>query len=268
MATVQPPKPGRPPQHPVDVLRTQIWFQAVKLVSGLPSAYAIELALHGRPQDPGASVWRPRKFDGYERGLKVPEARVGRVDEVALAEAAYPGTARWFHSPLWHVLKGEVPDTHQVEAALRTLEPSVVAVLFKDDYGVPTQQRLASIYEEHFDRLVALRSFDALAAVVLLVQLSTAVGSPKLREWALLAYSEMQPQVADAPETHLNYPELFTFIDRACPHWVHVSYSARLNLHMFWHEAARKSWGKERMAYIEARLSQLGLVQFDNPDGQ
>lgn len=222
--------------------------------------------MEGRPDEGiDATVWRPRKWDGYERGLKVPKARSGRIDAVALAEAAFPGTARWFHSPLWRVLKHETLDTHQVEAALRVLQPQVVEVLFRDDPSSPGHQRLASLNAGHFDRLVALSSFDALVAIVLLVQLSTAVGSAELREWAMSAYGEMQPRVADAPETQINYPELFTFIDRACPHWAHVSPSKRLNVHMFWHEMARKSWGKDRMDYIESRLSQLGLVQFDQP---
>ncbi|MEJ6002688.1 hypothetical protein [Paucibacter soli] len=269
MATVLPPRPGRPSRHPVDVLRTQIWFRALKLASGLPSAYAIEAALEGRPGDgAGATVWRPRKWDGYERGRKVPEARPGRVDAVERAEAVFPGTARWFHSPLWRVLKREPMESHQIEAALLSLQPEVVDLLFKDDPGSLQRKRLAAMTIQHLDRLAALSSFDALVAAVLLVQLSTAVGSAELREWALTTYGILQPEVADAPETQLNYPELFTFVDRACPHWVQVSPSMRLNVHVFWHEVARKSWGQDRMDYIEARLTQLGLIQFDNPAWQ
>jgi hypothetical protein len=60
---------GRPPTDPIDQLRTRMWFHAVKLRSGLPSAYAIEMALDGeRVRKRASDVARPRKWDGYERG--------------------------------------------------------------------------------------------------------------------------------------------------------------------------------------------------------
>ncbi len=157
-------------------------------------------------------------------------------------------------------------DYHQLEAALLALQPAVVDVLFNDDLGVLQRRRLAAVTIQHLDRLAALCSFDALVAAVLLVQLSTAVGSAELREWALSAYGALQPEIAGAGETQLNYPELFTFIDRACPHWVQVSPSMRLNVHVFWHEQALDGWASDRRELIENRLTQLGLIQFDNSE--
>lgn len=257
MATVQPPKPGRPKRHPVDVLRTQLWFHVVQLYSGLPSAYAIEQALEPRkPGDADAAVWRPRKWDGYERGRKVPTQQAGRRDAITVAEAAFPGTARWFHSPLWRVLKKEPVDARFVEGSLRALNGTVVNLLFRtvEDAGSPPRLQLQALDESHFNSLVSLGSFDALVATVLLVQQSTLVGSSELRQWALDAYRQLQPLIAHASETREVYPELFSFIDAVCPHWVYVSPNQRLNAHLFWHEAARHDWAADLMPFIEQRL--------------
>lgn len=256
MATVQPPAPGRPKRHPVDVLRTQLWFRVVQLRSGLPSAYAIEQALEPRNSDEGATVWRPRKWDGYERGRKVPTQQAGRRDAVAVAEAAYPGTAKWFHSPLWRVIKKEPVDACFIEEGLRALDRAVVDQLFQavEDFGFPKRLEFQTLDATHFAGLASLGSFDALVATVLLVQQSTLVGSPDLRQWALDCYRQLQPVIAHAPETREVYPELFSFIDVVCPLWVVVSTTMRLNAHVFWHEVARRDWAADLMPYIEQRL--------------
>jgi hypothetical protein len=257
MATVPPPTPGRPKRHPVDVLRTQLWFRVVQLQSGLPSAYAIEQALEPRlPGNGDSQIWRPRKWDSYEKGRKVPTQRPGRRDAVAVAEAAYPGTATRFHSPLWPVLKKEPVDARFIEQGLRALDSTVINVLFRaiEEVGHPLKLELQALGANYFSCLADLASFDALVATVLLVQLSTLVGSPDLRNWALDCYAQLQPAIAQAAETREVYPELFTFVDAACPHWILVSPNRRLNAHVFWHEAAKGDWAADLMPYIEQRL--------------
>jgi hypothetical protein len=67
---LQSPKSGRPKRNPIDVLRTKVWFYAVKAKSGLPSAYAIELAIDPSiPKSKWDDMKRPRKWDGYQTGL-------------------------------------------------------------------------------------------------------------------------------------------------------------------------------------------------------
>jgi hypothetical protein len=256
MATVEPPRPGRPKRSRVDVLRTQLWFEVVKLRSGLPSAYAIELALEPPAADQGsAKVWRPRKWDGYESGRKVPTPQEGRRDSVAVAEAAYPGTARWFDSPLWPVLKKQPVDKYFVHDALRSLDASVVNLLMHGvTLGERRRRELLPLDESHLIQLAELGTFDALVATVLLIKLSEIVGSPDLREWSLNTYRDLQPAIAHAPETCKLYPELFSFIDSACPHWIYVSANERLNMHVFWHEVAKMTWAADLMPYIEERL--------------
>lgn len=200
-------------------------------------------------------MWRPRKWDAYESGRKVPTPQAGRRDAVSLAEAAYPGTARWFHSPIWPVLKKQPVDKYFVQDALRLLEPAVCDLLLHEvRLGEQPRRHLQPLDASHLRALARIGTFDALVATVLLVKLSELVGSAELREWALESYSELQPAIAHAPETCKVYPELFSFIDSACPHWIHVSAIERLNMHVFWHEVARHSWASELMPYIEQRL--------------
>lgn len=54
---------------------------------------------------------------------------------------------------------------------------------------------------EHFDCLVALGTFDALAAVAILTKLSEDTASHELRDMALDCYARLQLILADAPET-------------------------------------------------------------------
>lgn len=109
--TQKPParKQGRPTSHPVDQVRTRVRICWLKQVSGLRSAYAIEMALDGdRVRRRLTDVSRPRKWDGYEKGTTVPSTAPGPRNAIAQAEGRFPGAARYFFSPLWSYLKGDV----------------------------------------------------------------------------------------------------------------------------------------------------------------
>ena len=204
-----PPKPGRPPRNLIDVLRTQLWFHVLKLRSGLPSAYAIEKALEPHLVRISADgVNRPRKWDSYERGTRVPKRSRDASDAVELAERNFPGTASWFDNPVWEILKGAKPDRWALQRLLQTLSSPVIDVLITTDGSIKGQADLVQLTLEHFDRLVALGSFDALAAVVILAKLSEETASHELRDMVLDCYARLQPILADAPETCVHYPEL------------------------------------------------------------
>jgi hypothetical protein len=136
MATNRPPrKRGRTPTHPVDKFKTRLWFNVVKEVSGLPSAHAIEMELDGELVRARATdVARTKKWYEYKKGKTVPDDRPGPRNAIDQAEARFPGTAHWFRSPLWIYLKKEEPfDEWQIEDALRSLDPDVVAILFEPE---------------------------------------------------------------------------------------------------------------------------------------
>ncbi|WP_137940416.1 hypothetical protein [Chitinivorax sp. B] len=171
-----------------------------------------------------------------------------------MAERHFPETARWFDSPIWEILKGAKPDRWVLQRQLQVLVPSVVEVLITTEGAIPGQADLVQLTPEHFHRLVVLGSFDALAATVILARLSEETTSHELRDMALDCYTRLQPILADAPETGVHYPELFTYVDKVCQYWVMISPGKRLNVHLFWHS---QEWAKHRVSYFGPRLGRL-----------
>lgn len=233
---VEPRRRGRPPTHPVDRLRTKIWFSAIRQSSGLPTAYAIEMALDGdRIRKRQTDVARPRKWDGYQKGSTVPVDKPGPRNAVDQAEIKFPGTACWFRSPLWSYLRGELREAHAIEAALRTLDMDVASVLFEE----PLDKDLSEVRQRPFDensveQLLAIAKFDTLVAAVLLVGLSEAIASPELRESVLHLYLNLQTTIRMLPELQADYMELFSLIDQRCKHWIYLSSNRRMDVVVFW----------------------------------
>ena len=233
---VEPPRRGRPARHPVEALRTRLWFHVVKMRSGLNSAYALERFFDGdlikREQ---GQIHRPRKWDAYEKGAKSPAGMQGKRNAVEMAEERFPGTAAWFHHPIWQAITAAHMTQEDVDAGMLALGIEVVELLYHRPElheGRRLQQR--QLDEPHLRCLGQHGTFDALAAAVLLVRQSDLIGSPELREWALACYGQLQPQVAVLPEVEPFFADLYSAIDKACPHWVFAAPNQRLSMTMFW----------------------------------
>ena len=209
-------------------------YAATIQASGLPSAYAIEMQLDGdlvRKRD--TDVSRPTKWDFYRDGDKVPDDTRRHRNAVEQAEENFPGTARWFRSPIWPVLRGEKCDRYFIEQALRQLQPEVVEVLFEAE---PDQQhpRQKAFDSRCMANLAEIGGFDALVVSVLLVALSEDIASPALRKSALHLYFALQPAIKKLPEVAPFYPELFSWIDERCKHWSYPSPNQRMDVVIFW----------------------------------
>lgn len=241
-----PPKRGRPPRHPVDALRTRLWFHVVKLRSGLDSPHAIELALEpSRFRQTSDGIRRPSKWEGYADGSRVPKRLRGKAYAIELADAAYPGTAAYFDSPVWPVLKREVTEARVVNDLLRSLDAQVVEVLVKEvDRGGGAEKIFGDFDEHSIAKLVDIGSFDALAAALLLVLKSELIGYPPLREAALDCYLQLQPKIAALPEIRLFAGELFRLIDTTCKHWVFPTTQSRLEVVIFTESIQDSSAGR------------------------
>ena len=233
---IKPKGRGRPPTHPVDRLRTRQWFHVVKMRSGLPSAYAIEMKLDGdlvRKRD--TDVARPTKWDRYRDGEKVPSDKPGPRNAIEQAEAFLPETSRWFRNPIWAVLRGEKLDRSAIEHALQGLQNEVVEILFElEPREYESSIRLRPFDADCESRLSMLGSFDALAATVLLAALAEEIASPELRETSLRIYFGLQSLLKEQPEIAPFYQELFSLIDLRCKHWAFPSQNQRLDVVIFW----------------------------------
>ena len=71
---------------------------------------------------------------------------------------------------------------------------------------------------------------------------------------ALACYARLQPVLADAPETSVHYPELFTYMDKVCQYWILLSPGNRMNMHLVWHG---HEWARGRKTYYGPKLAQL-----------
>ena len=123
----------------------------------------------------------------------------------------------------------------QFEEALRTLEPPVTALLFeaepREHEQVPRQRPFD---DESARQLIALGSFDALVAAVLMAGLSEVIASPDLRERALHVYVGIQAKLRETPLLEGIYPELFSLIDSRCKHWIYLAPNQRMDVVIFW----------------------------------
>lgn len=250
------PRRGRPPRDLVDVLRTQLWMRVLKLHSGLPSAYAIEKALEPHlVRQTGDSVSRPRKWDAYERGARVPRRTGDAGDAVALAELHFPGTAAWFDSPVWDLFKGVPLDHRDLRAMLLRLSPGVARLLLSTDCQIiEGQPELVPLTTAHFDQLVVWGDFDAFAATLILARMAEVAASAELRDLALRCYVDLQPILAKAPGTCVHFPDLYTYADQVCRSWEMSSPGVRISRLIHFHGFP---WAEYCQDHIKARLAPL-----------
>ena len=235
-----PSKRGRPKNSPVDALRVRVWFEAVRLVSGLPSAYAIEKRLHPESFHREAGwVSRPQRWDRYETGGRVPKSEL-----IEYAESVYPGTGDWLHHPLWKALLPHPRTQDEINAELRTLGETVNFLLFRSKPD-PGQPERFPFTEEMVSMLASLGTLEALAAAILLVHESVAIASEPLRTLALQTYRELQPALTEYPPLRLVYPDLFSYIDVQFPEWVFASANHRMRTVVFWEGYRDSCWPEE-----------------------
>ena len=185
---------GRPPVNPVDSLRTRVWFNSVKLASGLPSAYKIEMHLdYDMVRKRSTDVSRPRKWDSYEKGDVVPNDKPGDRNSIDQAEAHFPGTQKWFRSPIWGILKKEKRDRYYYESALQTLGNEILNILFDNEVTADlASYQIKAIDDGVIFNLYQQGTFEAFTAILLLVELSEVISSIELRGLTLHWYREMQ----------------------------------------------------------------------------
>jgi hypothetical protein len=231
-----------------------LWISWLKEVSGLRSAYAIEMALDGeRVKRRSTDVNRPRKWDGYVKGTTVPSTVPGPRNAIAQAEARFPGAARYFFSPLWSYLKNELSGSAQFEQALQTLEPDVVSLLFEDEPPSPRiPVRPKPFDEDRARQLCALGSFDAMVAALLLAGLAEFIASQELRQRALNTYLDLQVRVRQIPLLEALAPELFAVIDQHSKHWAYPSPNERVEIAIFSEEMPT---GKDLEDFLRAAMA-------------
>ncbi len=228
---------GRPKRNNIDVLRTKVWFHAVKAISGLPSACAIETKLEPELlHDDKDGLIRSTKWISYQMGTRVPHRIVGKSYAVDVAEVNFPGTAVYFDSPLWDVLRGVEVDEEWINLKLGTLGSAVTSVLLEgpidEDRRVVTKQNQRRFNENLLQELIGIRSFQALTALVLLAKKSELIRSQKMRSLLISAYIRCQSWAKRLPEIAPVEVDFFFVVDRQFNYWIHTSPDRKLDVNV------------------------------------
>jgi hypothetical protein len=219
--------------HPIDRLKTQIWYQAVEIALGKGCATAVELFLEPEKDKLDAdNKIRPRRWRGYRDGIRVPKKTAHVSCAVEVAEPEAPGTARWFLSPMWRALKGEFLDRYEIEDALSKSE-SIGSIIFcnKDSLGLTEadlqeydsniQTQLVAAHNLVLDNIgqcTELEGRDLLEAVVLLLEHGRLSGSLAVTRRALDLYDASSRKISEIPELRRHLRVFFEAIeDRYTP---------------------------------------------------
>ncbi len=217
-------------RDPVDALFTQLWFRAVQQTSNLSSAYAIGREVEAdRFVARDGQVCKPRKWNYYACGRRVPYRGTNCANAVDLVERRYPGTARYFDSPLKQLLKGNDVTSEWVDAQLRSLRADVVEVLF-DSAGADGDRTLTLKPPTYarIRRLVDCGCWDALVAAVLLVRLGELESAHERRLHGWMAYRAMRIRFEPCKLA----TELFTLIDERFSEWTYAHGGQEIEAHL------------------------------------
>jgi len=224
---------GRKKLTEKDFLKGMAWFRAVSVQAGNVSAYALEKRF-----DPlsflqrDGKLQRSNKWDRYRDGKRLPKD-LAPEDIVNRVEKELPGTAKWLRSPLWAAIDGPVANRYVISTLLRSLT-DVHHLLFGNQVhdGHNHVVRLPAD-DTLLNGLLAIKSIDSLAAIILMAREAESIASPNLREYALHAYLEYQGAVREMPELTDIADRLFWYIDTSVKHWAIVDTNRRLEIVMF-----------------------------------
>jgi len=253
---------GRPSRTRLDKLRDDVWITGVKLVSGLKTGYALEKAIepHRIKREKG-HINRPRKWDNYVNGTQGPGKIKDKPSSVELAEAIFPGTARWHEHPIWRVLDERSMDRYECEVQIKRLDHLVTEVLYEELPNLPGQKVLCAFEPHVADWLMRLGSLDGLAAILLLVRYAEAISSSELRQSALSCYPSFQKTLPATSLLEPHYCELFELVDVRFKHWAFISNSLRMDITIF-RENRAEDLRKNGAAVIKSIL-QEAMDAFD-----
>lgn len=225
------PARGRPKSSELQRLRTRIWYRAVELRLGVSSSYSVERRLEPDKVRAGPDgVVRPRKWDKYKSGERVPVDKGDNDNSVSVAEAEAPGSARWFRSPIWNALAGRMQHS-EVEAALWAHE-DLRTVLFEQFWE--TKFELTELDDAAVAAIERADGLDLLELAVCYLELSQTINSHDLRIKTIDLYFNNIRRLSEIPELDTNYGYLFDAIGNRYKQWLFVKSTRKLDVFFPW----------------------------------
>lgn len=162
-------------------LRTIVWAEAVLRVSGKPLAV---LEREFRQAKKSASA-RSCIWQKYKNGTVVPRnGEKGKAGLVERVELHYPGTAKWFYSPLWSLCTDRPVSMDRIKEVYCGLRPELKALFVRDEAARFWRR---SISDDILGDLIHAPEIDGLTALFALIKEAETIQNPdihKIASWA------------------------------------------------------------------------------------
>jgi hypothetical protein len=140
---------------------------------------------------------------------------------------------------MWDVLKHQKLSINVIDEALRNCGSAVAVTLLDAKVSPEGTRRFRDFDKHHSDVLIAIGTFEAFAASVLLIAKSEAIANPSLRDLAFETYYKLQPRLEEqdlfAPLT----AEIFRAVDLSCKLWIFPTSQSRVEIVVFSDEMRR-----------------------------
>lgn len=156
-------------QESLKSLAIRFWFESLRRRTGLATAYSLEQFFEPssfkRDRHDSITSYR-NKWIRYEDGIHRPQRGL-----LLLVEEKLHGSSRDLNHPLWKVLDLSDQKVMQGEGFLRTLAPSVQAILFSPEDDAPLiQSGRLPVTHVLLNRLVRNANLDGLACLAWLLR--------------------------------------------------------------------------------------------------
>ena len=211
-----------------DRVRTMIWYDAV-----WHARHQARISL-GKQWQSRPEVRELTKHFGkwapYRRGQNVPNDPSTQTNPIEVAEAAVPGTARWFRSPIWKAIRGDLTNWRDVDDHLLRIDFAAKA-LFADS-GALVGKPIRKLQPDGVVQCAMLSGLDLLETIVLLLERGLATQWPELTKAALALYDASTIKIARLPQIERNYGAFFDAIESR---YITVSIEEASNFLPPWH---------------------------------
>jgi len=97
-------RPGRGQRHPVDVLRTKLWFHDLRIASGATSTYQMDAVIEAPLDLPSPPADRKNKWRSYRDGRHTPSDGL-----VSAVDTRFPKSRTLLNHSMWQALRLDRP---------------------------------------------------------------------------------------------------------------------------------------------------------------
>ena len=205
-----------------------VWYDAVWL-----ARHKARLSL-GRPWQARPEVRELTKHFGkwapYRRGQNVPKDPSTQTNPIEVAEAAVPGTARWFRSPIWTAIHGDLTNWRDIDERLLEIEFAAKALF--TDQGVFVGKPILKLQPGGVAQCAMLTGLDLLETIVLLLERGRATQWHELTKAAFALYDASTIKIATMPQIRRNYGAFFDAVESR---YITVSIEEASNFLPPWH---------------------------------